>query len=194
MLECQKAIYFDLDCFCNVISWLQHGESFVSQRLRNAATLRQGCMSQALHRSGDEQPVPATLGAAQSSFTPDKGQGYGTWLLGTQATPSKGLSCKTARHISQEYGVTQGIAHPKSLIAGMEEAQEETLSCPPCAKQHHPYPSDTEGAFGPSPLHRKRRFSARDSHCSSFLFLSPWVSSALCLQDGFGSLKPGNFL
>lgn len=31
----------------------------------------------------------------------------------------------------------------------------------------------------------KKRFAAVDSPCSSFLFLSPWMSSALCLQDVF---------
>jgi len=45
----------------------------------------------------------------------------------------------------------QDIAHPKSPIADMEETQGGTLSCPPCAEQHHRYAADTEGAFGPSP-------------------------------------------
>lgn len=48
-------------------------------------------------------------------------------------------------------------------------------------RQYQLYPNDPEGASGPSLLPRKEI----RSDGFSLLFLSPWVSSALCLQDVF---------
>lgn len=146
-------------------------------------------MFRALRGSSNEQPVPVAPGAARSSSTPDKGQGYGTWLLSGQETPSKGFSSKRAGRISQEHGITQGTAHHKSL------KQTWKGPCPvPLSQGNTSSTPTTQKTFGPFPIPRMKRFAVVGSRCSFFPFLSPWVSSALCLQDVFGSLKAGNLL
>lgn len=167
---------------------------FISWCLRNTAMLRWGHVFRALRGSSNEQPVPVALGAALSSLTPHKGQGYGTWLPSGQETPSNGFSSKRAGHISQEHGITQGTAHPKCLMQTWKGLRRGPCPVPLISWQQQLYPNNPERVFGPFPIPRMKRFALMGSHCSSFPFLSPWVSSALCLQDVFGSLKPGNLL
>lgn len=113
--ECQKVIYFDLDCFCNVISWLQHVGSIVCWCLHHTAPM--GSMSLALlqHRKQPE------------CFDP----GLGTRLWHTSQCPNNTLQrSELWESRAQQLGAGGCAGYCTSQVpdADMEETPKGILS------------------------------------------------------------------